>query len=87
MALELHSIQRPSRAVTDYQNPCERKVVPNATVMVTETTGDASASTAAKKGVYVLTSEYLAVCIHESADKPDAGTTGKCTVILKRGEK
>lgn len=64
---------------------------PNATLMATETTGETSTPTAAKKGVYVLTQDYLAICVHEEAKPTDANPKpeikGKCTVILKRGDK
>jgi len=42
-----------------------------------------------KEAVYVLTSEYLAVCIHDDAPKTGAITTepsskSKCSILLKR---
>jgi uncharacterized protein (TIGR03067 family) len=43
-----------------------------------------------KEAVYVLTGEYLAVCIHDDTNKTGAVTTepsskSKCSIILKRG--
>ncbi|MBY0456409.1 MAG: hypothetical protein K2V38_03665 [Gemmataceae bacterium] len=65
---------------------------PNATIKVKETTGAAgSEKTADKVGVYVLTQDFLSLCVH---DAPAAGTgaagnasgkeANKCTFVLKR---
>jgi uncharacterized protein (TIGR03067 family) len=71
-----------------------------AKVMMTEggATGTEPATNARKDGgkegskeaVYVLTSDYLAVCVHDDTNKTAATTTepnskSKCSIILKRG--
>ena len=66
---------------------------PNGTVKVTDTTPGATADAGgAKAGVYVMTNDYLAVCVHaDQAERPagaaaDTKPQGKsrCTVILRR---
>jgi uncharacterized protein (TIGR03067 family) len=68
---------------------------PNGTVKVTETeTANSSASPAsAKAGVYVLTRDYLAICVHDANAKQGANgqvvadgpqSKSHCTVILRR---
>jgi uncharacterized protein (TIGR03067 family) len=65
---------------------------PNGTVRVTEVSSDSAVpASPAKAGVYVLTADYLAICIHETAP---AGGDGKasdaapaksrCSLFLKR---
>lgn len=66
---------------------------PNGTAQVTEGTGDTTAATAARAGVYVLTKEYVAISLNGEAapaageSKPAAdGPTcpSRCSLILRR---
>jgi uncharacterized protein (TIGR03067 family) len=77
---------------------------PMATLKITETDAISTNAPAdksageAKQGVYVLSQDYLAICLHDTAGRPTPGenreTTGRdqktasnksyCTVILKR---
>jgi len=53
---------------------------PNGTLKATETNADGKfdpAGGAAKSGVYILTRDYLAVCVHDKTDRPDTAIGGE----------